>query len=443
MKLTVYPSGKGDCLLLESGGKRILIDGGVGESFREEVLPDLAKSAEKPLDCVYLSHIDDDHIGGLLTLVDAIYAWRVFDFRSKKDKKAPKPKMPRPPEVLKVWHNSFSDQLKDNAGPVAAALAETATILSGLDGGDEIAEKVRTYHADLAESTKQSLQLRYRVGAGQLGISVNPEYKGKLMYVRKGGGKLKVGDASMVVIGPFEDDLVKLREDWITWLREKKDVVNSVRTRAKADSGGLTASAGDFLRPLEEQAQELAEKITIPALSDEELKKMGKRSRVTPPNLASLMFFVNEGKTTLLLTGDGHAREVLKGLEGAKKLKPNGGLHVNVLKVQHHGAEYNMTPEFAQRITADHYIFCGNGFQTNPELSVMKTLARSRFGDPEERSANPQTNRRFTFWFNSTPQSAQFAAHMTQVKKLAGTLAAASEGQLTCKFFDRKFEVPL
>ena len=442
MKLTVYPSGKGDCLLLESAGKRMLVDGGVSDSFRREVLPDLAKSVKK-LDCVYLSHIDDDHIGGLLVLVDAVYAWRVFDFRVKKNKKAPKPKVPRPPEVLKVWHNSFTDQLKDNAGPVAAALAQSATILSGLSTQDETLEKIRVYHADLAESTKQSLQLRYRLSAGQLGIAVNPEYKKKLMFVRSGGATLKVGAASMKVIGPFEEDLKKLRDDWNDWLREHADVVGSVRKRAKSDAGALVASAQDFLQPLEEQAQELAEKVSIPDLKPDELKKLGLRKKVTPPNLASLMLFVTEGKKTILLTGDGHAKDVLEGLTAIKKLKSGAGLHVNVLKVQHHGAEFNMTQDFAKRITADHYIFCGNGFQTNPELSVLNIIARSRFGEAAERSSNPQAKRPFTFWFNSTPESAQFKAHMRKVKKLAETLQAASGKQLTCKFFDHKFDVPL
>lgn len=444
MKLTVYPSGKGDCLLLESDGQRMLIDGGVGDSFKKEVLPDLAKSATKPLDCVYLSHIDDDHIGGLLALVDAVYAWRVFDYRSKKDKKLKKPKMPRPPDIRKVWHNSFSDQLGDNAGPVSAALAESAMILSGLQTSDEIAEAIRVYHENLAESTKQSLQLRYRVSASQLGINVNPEYKAKLMFVRSGkAANLKLGKATMNVIGPFEEDLKNLRKEWNDWLREETDILRSVRQRARTDAEGLGTSADAFLRPLEEQAEDLAEQVAIPDLTKAELKKLGIRKKVTTPNLASLMFFLKEGSKTVLLTGDGHADDILKGLEGIKKIKPKGGLHVNVLKVQHHGAEFNMTRDFSKRITADHYVFCGNGFSTNPEESVLKTLAQSRFGDDDQKSKNPEAKGKFTFWFNSTSKSGQYAAHMKKIEKLANTLVAASNGQLTCKFLDKKFDVPL
>ena len=40
----------------------------------------------------------------------------------------------------------------------------------------------------------------------------------------------------------------------------------------------------------------------------------GDRAKVTPPNLASIMIYVEDGNATLLLTGDGHANDAMKGL---------------------------------------------------------------------------------------------------------------------------------
>lgn len=423
MKLTVYPSGKGDCLLLESAGKRMLIDGGVSDSFRSEVLPDLAKSAKRPIDCMYLSHIDDDHIGGLLALVDAIYEWRVFHYRKGK-KPAPKtPGDPRPPEVLKVWHNAFSAQLGENAKPVVAALAESRVILSGAQPSEPLEQAVADFFENLAESTKQSLQLSYRVGAGELGIDVNPEYKGDLMFVRKGVPKLKLGKVEFSVIGPFAEDLDKLRREWNQWLREHKDTVVTVRKRAKADADKLITSADDFLQPLQMEAAEFL------ALA---MKKIGNRTKVTTPNLASLMLLAEEGTKTILLTGDGHGGDVLKGLEARKKLDANGKIHVNVLKVQHHGSEHNMTDDFLSAVTADHYVFCGNGFATNPEETVVEKLVQARAGD----------KRPFTFWFNSTPKSAHYHAQMLKVKKLTDRLVKEQKGRMKAVFNDQKFAVP-
>jgi beta-lactamase superfamily II metal-dependent hydrolase len=433
MKLTVYPSGKGDCMLLESGGKRMLIDGGVPSSFREEVLPDLSKSKKKPLDCIYLSHIDDDHIGGLLALVDAIYEWRVFELRKGKKPPSKAPRDPEPPQVLKIWHNAFTDLLGENAAPVAAALAETSTILSGLDAPDSLEQEVRDIHDNLAESTRQALQLSFRVGADQLGIDVNPEYDGELMFVQKKKPALKLGKTTFTLLGPFDRDLDKLRQEWNDWLRKNRTTVTSLRSRARSDAGGLIASADDFLRPMMTEASELAASIIA--------KTLGDRKSVTTPNLASLMFLAEEGARKVLLTGDGHADDLLSGLEKAKKITPKGGLHLDVLKVQHHGSEHNMTPDFAKRITADHYVFCGNGFSTNPEETVVDLLARSRIGTDDERSSNPEVGRKFTFWFNSTPKSAQYAEQMRKVKKLTDSLVKQSKGQMTAVFNDSKFVV--
>src|SRR5262249_13022958 len=150
----------------------------------------------------------------------------------------------------------------------------------------------------------------------------------------------------------------------------------------------LTSDVDRLLAPLTTDANDFVDLQLALA------KTLGNRKKVTTPNLASLMFFVRDGNQTLLLTGDGHAGDALKGLEERKLLDPSGKLHVDVLKVPHHGSEHNMTKEFAQAVTADDYVFCGNGFSTNPEPAVVDILVRER------KKAFP--NKPFTLWFNST-----------------------------------------
>src|SRR6186997_2754011 len=84
MNLRVFQAGKGDCLLLTAtDGTRVLVDGGVREDYRVHVAPALAKLREQDLDLdlVYVSHIDRDHISGVLQLMDDLVAWRVFDYQ--------------------------------------------------------------------------------------------------------------------------------------------------------------------------------------------------------------------------------------------------------------------------------------------------------------------------------------------------------------------------
>lgn len=441
MRLTVLPSAHGDCLLLESGNERMLIDGGPDSSFRTRVLPELAQSSGRPIDCVYLSHIDFDHIGGLLVLVDALYAWRVYGYRKdEKGEDVEEPKMPRPPEVLKVWHNAFTAQLGDNAALVASALANTAEILSGLTAADPAAATISAYHQDLATHTGHALQLSNRIGAGQLGIEVNPEYGAGLMAFDDDVAQppLKLGEANFTLLGPTMADLKNLSAEWDEWLRDNKATVRKIQKASRVDADALTSSANDFVAPLEMEARMLADELSTPAIDariEDSLganaKELGLRKKVTPPNLASLMFMVEEGEKKILLTGDGHANDILAGLEKRQKLDSDGNLHVNVLKVQHHGAEYNMTADFARRVTADHYVFCGNGYATNPEEIVLDTIADAR------------KTGKYKFLFNSTPESATYDEQMTKVRKRVEELAKKSKGRLTFEFIDGVFDVPV
>jgi hypothetical protein len=438
MKLTVLPSAHGDCLLLESGKKRMLIDGGPDSSFRRHVLPELAKTSKRPIDCVYLSHIDFDHIGGLLVLVDALYQWRVFQYRQGKGHAVTPPKVPLPPEVLKVWHNSFADQLPETAGVVANALANTAEILSGLASADETTVRVREYHQDLATHTGHALELTNRIGAGQLGIAVNPEYGGKLMAFANGKQPaLKLGKARFTLLGPTHKDLENLKREWDKWLDDNKTKVRQIQKASRADADALVSSVDAFVGPLEAEARMLIEELSTPAIDarfEDSLAatpaELGLRKKVTPPNLASLMFLVEEGPQKLLLTGDGHADDILAGLDNRKQLDSKGKLHVDVLKVQHHGAEYNMTVDFARRITADHYVFCGNGHSTNPEEVVLETIVDAR------------KTGKYKFWFNSTPANAAYPEHMAMIQKRVKALATKSKKRLTFEFREEAFEVP-
>ncbi len=53
-------------------------------------------------------------------------------------------------------------------------------------------------------------------------------------------------------------------------------------------------------------------------------------------------------------------------------IEDGGGLHVDILKFPHQGAAANMDASFAKRITADHYVICGNGRHDNPERSMAR-----------------------------------------------------------------------
>lgn len=402
MKLRVFPSDKGDCLLLRGHSKgKILCDGGMQELFTTFVADQL--TSERALDLVYVSHVDDDHIAGILKLLDNAWAWRIFEHhREQGDDDVREPKVPKPPAINRIWHNAFRAQV-DNAGEVEDLLAAMVPILSQVD--DVELQNAAAESFSIVTSNAQAIRVSQRVSAEQLGIPLNED--DKLMLLRDGQPPFKFGDLVVHVIAPFAEDVQKFRDDWNKWLRANKEKVRGLKDKARKDAREIGNEFDRLVMPIVASAKEL-----------------GDRDAVTPPNLASIMLLVEDGQRTALMTGDGHADDVIKGLTSIGRLPQDGSVHFDVLKVQHHGSEHNMTKEFAHRITADHYIFCGNGFSGNPEPDVIDLLFDARVND----AAGP--NRGFKFWFNSSKAMARGkpdrSRHMDKIERQVAGLMGQS-----------------
>ena len=56
-------------------------------------------------------------------------------------------------------------------------------------------------------------------------------------------------------------------------------------------------------------------------------------------------------------------------------------MHVDILKVPHHGSDNNLGPDFFERVTADHYVFSGDGEHGNPERGTFDMLVEARGED--------------------------------------------------------------
>lgn len=419
MKLTVFRSDDGDCLLLTSAdGKNLLVDGGRQGSYREFVAPALGAMAKKgqALDMVCVSHTDSDHVEGILQLMTDSADWMVKDFQESRGNFGFKaPKSPRPPKILSFWHNSFKDNLSANASPIESQLvarfqASLSMCASTLLAAPQFADTAR-YYAKLATSFKESQQIAGLVGPKNLRIPVNPEFGGKTVLAPDAPQSFPLGSLQLFVIGPFQKDLEKLRKKWNQWLTDLKKKEEEIRKQDAEEAELLPLSEGQ----------------RVLSMSRSLAMALGSRSLVTVPNLASIMLLVEENGSRILLTGDGHARDILKGLKTQGKLDAHGSIRVDVLKMQHHGAEHNINADFCRRVIARDYIFCANGASRNPNLEVLETLARERaaVGTP------------FKFWFTTSaaaPLTTKNRDHMIKVEEKVRELAAASGGLLAFAF---------
>ena len=319
----------GDALLLHYGPferpRMILIDGGPGgvftrfvepriEQLREEL--DIADDRPFPLEMVMVSHIDDDHVNGVLRLFS--------EMEKAKDKKRPSPYA-----VKTLWHNSFDDLLGNAKREIVSRMAATAADAAGPKLRlPNMSEESRAVVA----STRQGRILRN--AAKKLKVVVNRPFQGLVMApARK---KVSLGHGlSFTLIGPLKDQVVEFQKRWDADLKKIK--------KKEKDSAKSSAFADD-----------------------------------SPFNLASICVLARCKRKTMLLTGDARGDHVMEGLEKARLLKKTRPFHVDVLKVPHHGSDRNVEQRFFERVTADHYVFSGDGGHGNPERATLEMLERAR-----------------------------------------------------------------
>lgn len=393
MRIRLFKAGHGDCLLVESEDEstRILVDGGWPTAYDEHIARSLGflRSRDQAIDLLYVSHIDRDHIGGVKRMLEAAVDWRIFRFqRSQGNTAFREPRVPEPAEIRAIWHNAFFDDPQLNTPAIVNALSTNASLLSAAAGAD--ARRLAAASEFLGESVGDALHVSRRIAASQLGIPLNPEFGGRFVLRSAGAPRLQVGAFALDVLGPTRQDLRELIREWNEWLRDHEGEIARIERAHRRDEDRLVGSSlGDFLGSLEASAFDLASQ------------------RVTPPNLASIVVLVEENGQRALLTGDADDPQILAGLEARGLTDADGNIHVNLLKVPHHGAHNSFSEEFVRRVIADHYVFCGDGENDNPEKDVVAGYIDSRIGPQAKRSTHAAVGRRFKLWFNYDENSAE------------------------------------
>ncbi len=429
MRIRMYQATDGDCLLVESNdvdGSRMLVDGGRKTSFRDHTAPDLVG---RDLDLVVVSHIDNDHISGIVDLFDEKVAWRVYRIHEARlEEERPglspdevknreralrrlEPKAPEPPDVGAVWHNGFKEQVNhDSEVPFAQSQIDdflvSAMRMQLLDSGFE--EDLEDT-ANIAQGVKEAVILRNRLSEDQLGLTVNgPSAPETLMFLGDetgagsvGNGQLAVGDFEVRILGPSRGDLVRLEQEWRKWVNNNAALAEELRREAQIESERLDAG----------------HPVVFGAVLANLADRLGDGSTITPPNLASLLMLVESDGKSLLLTGDGTASEILRGSRMHGLLPEDdddtASLHVDVLKIPHHGASDNIDADgFFSLITADHYLFCGNGSHHNPEKDVVELVMDVRGALVGELGT-------YHLWFSSSEDAANTTSRKTHMKMIA------------------------
>ncbi len=295
----------------------ILIDGGPSQTYERNLKPTLDKIlTSKNLDLVILSHIDNDHVLGLLDLFEAI----------KIDKDSGSRKLLK---VGGLWHNSFSDIIGSNSN--AHNLMRNLFLLnqSTIIENDIKIAKLPALGALKGISEGRDLTKLAKC----LNVPINPQSGGDLIVTQKVPKIIKMKNIKFHILGPTQKNLDKLKKVWDDWERHH-----------------------------------LQAKVTIDDY--EALKALD--SSIT--NLSSIMFLVESEGKRMLFTGDGLGSDLVESLSKSGLLDSLGKLHVDILKVPHHGSERNVSKQFFETVTADTYVISANGRDDNPSFATLKWI---------------------------------------------------------------------
>ncbi|MGD8969504.1 MAG: hypothetical protein PVI07_18520, partial [Anaerolineae bacterium] len=249
LNLHVIQARYGDSLILEYGTaaepRFLLVDGGpnyVYERYLQGVLEGIRDGGGE-LDLVVLSHVDRDHVTGLLDLTDDLQWQRVRE-------------IPETISIGELWHNTFSQTLGgevsdrlnrvlDRAGSVRSALARSDKTSRDIAQGDELTQ-----------------------AADNLRLPINPSDRfgpEGIITVERATEPIVLGNLNLRITGPNEENLQELKEDWLDWLEQQED------------------------------------RVLVPDLGEAERAARSLDTRV--PNLSSITFLAEADGKTILFTG--------------------------------------------------------------------------------------------------------------------------------------------
>lgn len=341
------PAQQGDCLWIEYGSKaaprRILIDGGTPPTFdflrsRIEALdPD-----DRVFELLIVTHIDTDHIGGILRLLDD------------------------PPDKLvfnDVWFNGWPQIELLTEDPVLGApqAVSAEAILGPIDG--EILDRLLELKLDT-------------VVRGH-----NKAFGGAAAMISDSGPlpAFEIEGMKLTLLAPDRTRLARLHDAWVDVIRE-----------AGRDEAEIAAevSEGAKRRGLETLLGPLA--IDVRAEAAKRFKGEHK-----PANGSSIVVLAEYDGRCALLTGDSFAPVIEAGI---RRVLPPGvaKLQVDVLKLPHHGSKNNTRIAMLERLDCQRFIVSSSGaIFGHPDI---ETLARVIV------ASGPNVELRFNYRVETTTQ---------------------------------------
>ncbi|MCI5113439.1 MAG: MBL fold metallo-hydrolase [Candidatus Electrothrix sp. AW1] len=371
--LKMYPAGNGDAFLIrehEPNPTAILIDGGYASTFQSFISPDLINLAQLgySLNMVISTHIDADHISGLLTF-----------FKLNGNSQHPKIT-----QVKNVWHNSLR------------SLATTTVVDENTNSDDKdlLLEIRRRGYPLPAEPNEKSVEISARQGSSLAALLLGGDY-----CWNNGDGTRSINsadtspvelqsDVRLCVIGPPLPRFKQLHQQWLAELR-RMGFTGKIGTNDAFDDAFEFLSAFEDLR-----SNVRVEPTPLSSSSNQCLDEIYTADK-SIVNGSSISVIIEIGSSNLLFLGDSWAEDIESVLLTLQHITLP--MKFDAIKISHHGSLHNTSPALLDLIDSPVYLISSNGNRHNhPDIEVLKAIVD-----------RPSQFHRHLYFNYSTPASRQ------------------------------------
>ena len=337
------PVDNGDChfIRLIDGEDQyvIMVDCG---SFNNPVQTYIESECRKHIDILVITHIDDDHIKGVITMLNKYKDDDVF-------------------QIDKIWFNSYQSTGEEETRKLTPEETEVILRLKS-----DLKHKLKPYTGEI--STNQSMTLAETI------LSL-PKYEKawNLRAITTSTPVQRLGRWGKIsFVSPSPERLKDLMKDYAKWIYEhlyRKLGANEKYEGSENIFEILVRYADANKHILSEGQVSAAETLT-----EYLLREKSKPSRLddSPTNGSSIAFVWKKGRHRILMLGDAWADEVTRGLIKAFS-KGRYPLLFDFVKVSHHASAANTTSTLLDHIESMDWFISG---YTNSKKEHLKTVSR-------------------------------------------------------------------
>lgn len=345
-----YPVRGGDCFLIKYKGKNILIDSGYKTTSNRLIkdLKEISKEGEV-IDLLIITHIDNDHIGGAIKLLEDNNTISINE----------------------IWYNGYK-QVFDINEDVEDTNRDSQIKIKNIISNNTVKNEEDNEMIGYEESKSfEELVLKNN-------IIINKSFNNKLIL-----SKMKmnlVENIEFIFLSPTIEEIKEIRNEWKEVLQQNDiyDEKMNIKNMPKAF---------EFYNINEEIDESYIGEISVENKISETIEDIARRettSKTTKINDTSLAFILSIDSVNLLFLGDSNHNVVLRELEELIKLDKKYR-KIKLMKVSHHGSKNNINNEFLNIIETESFIFSTDGspkksgISSKPHIeTIAKTIVKEK-----------------------------------------------------------------